>query len=585
MSLTEIEQLYNFGKNNEALTLISKISDPNFDIQIFKCFLLFRLSKIQDADELANKLLEESQSKSDVLKFSALVAKARVHGTWAKWDMSFALELINDAEEIFKKQKSASQNQLKRMQAELLYVKGDLQFMQESDKNLSISTLNKSIDLFEEVGDHRGKGYSKAQMGFIKFVIGETDEAIRILKENSIFTQSQKIWDANALTGAYLSEIATLLGDFEVAVQKGKEAVLILEEHGFKNLSIDSYCRRNLAIAYSAIGQYDDSILEFNSAIKIAKQIGEPHQIGSSLYYLADIERKLGNIDNSIAKFKESLSILEEIQDTNCIINANLRLAKALMSKNDYKEAYQPLVESIEIRGLKKGEIIPLSVYSFTDNLLELVIVAKELGKDLEVEKYLNHLESFVKMHSSPKFIFQLNLAKALVEKKSNRAKYKIQAQNRLENLVAQEINDDELNVRAIINYCELLLEELKTYGEKEVLDEILALSKTLIDIGEKQKSFSLQIESLLLEGQLRLIQGEAEVSLEKFKKASEIATTYKLKRFENKASILKKNLEQEMEIWKSRYQENIPIFDRIEESHIMDYMESAIKMRDFLNE
>ncbi|MHA1983404.1 MAG: hypothetical protein ACW967_03540 [Candidatus Hodarchaeales archaeon] len=43
------------------------------------------------------------------------------------------------------------------------------------------------------------------------------------------------------------------------------------------------------------------------------------------------------------------------------------------------------------------------------------------------------------------------------------------------------------------------------------------------------------------------------------------------------------KEFGQEMETWKTRYQENIPIFERIEESQIMYYMDSA-KMRDFLN-
>jgi len=139
--------------------------------------------------------------------------------------------------------------------------------------------------------------------------------------------------------------------------------------------------------------------------------------------------------------------------------------------------------------------------------------------------------------------------------------------------------------VLAIINYCDLLLEELKTYGEEEVLREIIGLSKILTNISKRQNSFPLKIESLLLEGKLKLIQGEASVSLDKFNQAYDIASDHRLKGFKRKAFDLIKNLEDELEKWKKLYAANASIAEKIETSQIASYLKSAVKLRNFLQE
>ena len=63
------------------------------------------------------------------------------------------------------------------------------------------------------------------------------------------------------------------------------------------------------------------------------------------------------------------------------------------MSKNEYQDAYEPLLKSFNIRGWHEIEEnnLPISVYYFSETLLELIIVTNELGQDLETKKYLNH--------------------------------------------------------------------------------------------------------------------------------------------------------------------------------------------------
>lgn len=583
MSLNEIVKFYNSGRNKKALAIITEIADPSIEVLIFKCYILNRMSKSDEAYNLANEILEKSRSSSDAVKFSALAVKVRSIGGMGKTEWTLAKEYISSAEDIFEGLNDQTKSKLKRWSAELLFDKAFLEFMLVADKKSALSIFNQCKILYEDLGDKRGTAFTESWKAACTYHLGKINEAKIILEENLIFTQSHQIWDGKAFTLGTLSYMLNMLGDSEIALQKCKEAVLLVNEYDFK--WVGAWVGKYLALIYSSLGQYELAIKELNKVIDTTRYLGDLHNYCSALFYLADIERKLGDIDSAIIKFEKSRIILEEIKDVVCTIDVNFRLAKAFISKNDYQKAYQPLLRSFEIRGWKDEEGIktPLSIYYYTETLLELIIVTKGLSKDLEAEKYIGYLESFVSSHSTERFNFQLNLAKALIEKKGSRAKYRISAQNKLEELVAQRIKDDELNTRAIINYCELLLEELKTYGEKEVLDEIITLSKKLSVIAERQKASPLKIEGLLLEGQLLLIKGEAEISMNKFNQAYDLATKYKLKRFEKKASMLIENLEREIEKWETLYNKNIPMIERIDNSKIISYINKAIKVRDFL--
>ncbi|MHA2253122.1 MAG: tetratricopeptide repeat protein [Candidatus Kariarchaeaceae archaeon] len=536
------------------------------------------MSKITEAYILANDLLEKSQSSSDDIKFRALAAKIRSIGVYGKSEWILAMDYIKSADRIFDRLNETTREKIKLWRAEILCDKGILQFMFISDKLTAIASLQQSFDLYEELGDQRGMGYARAWIAMSKYVEGKPDEAMKVLGDNLIQTHAHQIWDAKLLTIIFEGSILDLLGDEKTAIQKGEETVSLALEYNLKWWEGES--RFYLGTSYASNGRYEQAIDEFKISLKISRELGDKHIEAKSLCNLADIERRLGDIDLAIDKLEESRLILEDIQDVNCLMDVNFKLAKALTSKNAYEKAYHLLVRCLELGGAT-NEQTPHNVYYYPETLLELIIVSKELGKDKEVDTYLNYLESFASTHPSEKFNFQLNLAKALVEKKGTRVKHKVSSQNRLEKLVAHPIEIIELNVRAIINYCELLIVELETYGEEEVLDEIIGLSQKLNDMAESQKLYPLKIESLLLEGKLRLIEGEVKMSLDRFNQAYEIASQYNLHQFEQKASELMTNIDNELEKWEILYHDNISLIERVKQSQISRYINEVIKLAD----
>ena len=62
------------------------------------------------------------------------------------------------------------------------------------------------------------------------------------------------------------------------------------------------------------------------------------------------------------------------------------------------------------------------------------------------------------------------------------------------------------LAVEAIIHSCDLLLIELRTFNKPETLEKIQELVNKLLEIGTKQKSFTVIVQAYLLHSQLSLM-------------------------------------------------------------------------------
>ena len=77
-----------------------------------------------------------------------------------------------------------------------------------------------------------------------------------------------------------------------------------------------------------------------------------------------------------------------------------------------------------------------------------------------------------------------------------------------LQDIVTSEIIDHQFTLIACKHLAELLLDELKTYGEQEVVDELQVILQTMQEIAQEQHMFPIMIEALLLQAQIVLLEG-----------------------------------------------------------------------------
>jgi hypothetical protein len=80
------------------------------------------------------------------------------------------------------------------------------------------------------------------------------------------------------------------------------------------------------------------------------------------------------------------------------------------------------------------------------------------------------------------------DLANALILKKQSRVMFKVDAQRILAKIVNDKVIDHEMTIIAMLNLCDLLLDEWQTYNQEEVLKELMELLDKLYLVGYEYK-------------------------------------------------------------------------------------------------
>ena len=174
----------------------------------------------------------------------------------------------------------------------------------------------------------------------------------------------------------------------------------------------------------------------------------------------------------------------------------------------------------------------------------------------------------------------QSKLSEAISLKQERRAKYKFQAQQILEEIVKQEVIDHELTLFAMFNLCEILLDELKTYGENEVLREFENLSKKVFELAKSKNTSSWIVDALLLQHKLDLIKGNLDEASVKLDNALQITKVENDEMLEKKVISERINFEKEIVKWETLTTEGASIINRIEQAGLVEYIQKAEIMK-----
>jgi hypothetical protein len=178
-------------------------------------------------------------------------------------------------------------------------------------------------------------------------------------------------------------------------------------------------------------------------------------------------------------------------------------------------------------RSISLGKNFPGYRYNVILCIFPLIQLFAEKNQEEMSYQYLGELEEIINKFPSKLNSKYHQAAKAIILKASSRPKNWMQALIILEEVVEEiwegEIIDSELIIIALINLCELLMNEFSISGEKEVMDELEKHTNKLEEIANKQKSLSyilrLEVKNIqLLTIWLKTIYSLANVNLKKAK-------------------------------------------------------------------
>ena len=325
---------------------------------------------------------------------------------------------------------------------------------------------------------------------------------------------------------------------------------------------------------YFLKGDLDQALEYFQKGMSLFKEIGNKPDLADSHTKIGNIYGLKGDLNQALKHFQNSLAIYKEIDNNHEIAILNISISSVYSMKGMVNQARKSLEQTLKyFQG--KTSLLRNAIY-ISEILCDLIRLALGQQENSVANQWFQYLEE-IETQTEHKYVnLSYRLAKALILKQSPRMHQKMQAQQILINIVAEDIINHEKTIIAMQNLCELLLDELKTYGEQEVLEEAKNIITKLYEIGQEQHSYILIVNSLILKAKFALLEGEISDANELLEKALQIAEENNLPRQLIQVQKEKQLLESQLESWKILVDGNAPLYDLIQKANVHEYIKEA---------
>lgn len=207
-------------------------------------------------------------------------------------DLDAALIYLEEAKKI-----SATLNYTKG-KAKSTYIEG-VNHVRQSNLDEAIEQFEKSIELYEKIGEKEGLSSNYNGIGIVYYYKGDYNKSIEYYKKSLQIDEESK--DKSKITSSL----------------------------------------NNIGGSYGDIGEFDKAIYYYHRALKINKSSGDQKKISNSYNNLGTIYDDQGNFPLALEYYKKSLSIFEKIRDT-------LGMSRALNNIGIIYKHYENFDKAIE---------------------------------------------------------------------------------------------------------------------------------------------------------------------------------------------------------------------------------------------
>ena len=319
---------------------------------------------------------------------------------------------------------------------------------------------------------------------------------------------------------------------------------------------------------YAELGEYDQAIKFFNQSlsikdIRIETKITIFSRLGLIAYNRGEFEKALKN-------FKQAALYAEDSHNT-------LRLAENLAwvggvysTKGDYEQAIKHLERSLTLIEKTYPFAMELSLYW-------LVTINLDKNFDEKAQMYLRRYKKLADQieQNGPRPSVLYRLAKARVLKKGGRTRDRAEAEKLLKEVIeARSTTHAPSFMGALFTLCDLYLEELEVYNDLDIISEITPLITRLLNISEKEHSYWWLASALFLQAKLTLIQIDIPKTQELLIKAQNIAESHGIQYLARMISKEHDRLLEQINLWNTLKKRNAPVSERLKLSSIKGVLE-----------
>lgn len=436
--------------------------------------------------------------------------------------------------------------------------------------------LDESLKEVEKLQEKKGltrenQTACKILKGAIFINMGNQKKGLSLAEE--AFVESQQLNATELCVDALIAKADALfrLGQLETAI----ESLEMAEDYLGKLPHLDpleqtereAHMSHRKGTIYWNQGKLTLALKNLKKSLFIRRQLGNQRNIAASLNNIGLVYLQKGELNKAMESFQESLAIGKELGLPHYVAAILGNIGTIRQAKGEFEEAYACYERAIELfKEIGNDSYISEALY-------RMITLKIEEEHPEEAEQYLKELEE-INQKGDHKIIDQrFRLSKAMLLKTSDRTIHKAEAQKLFQEIAEEEVIDHELTVLAMLNLCELLLVELKNFGNEAVLEEIEQLANQLLEIASHQNSFSLLAETYLLESKLALIKLDLRKAQQLLTQAQMIAEEKGLKKLAVNLSNEHDSLLMQLNKWKNLAERRASLSERLEMVKLEDML------------
>lgn len=475
-------------------------------------------------------------------------------------------EILNDADHLtFCLIKSSLLEKLGKNKESYSFAEQAYQESQKLNNSLlSIDALNlKAATLLWRGGVHKALDNAYE-------LVERSEELLKSFKRESPVEVQRK----EALIYYVKAVIFWFKGNINQAIEYGMKSLALREKIGIKHEIAESLLIIGAGYSFSK-SDLVTALYYANRCQVLAEEINYHKVISWNQVNLGIIYGLKGEFEKSLNYSEQALSFFEKIDDKGWTSATLNNISEIYFEKGDFDKASEYLQKSL-------GIMRKIGSKWMTSHILHGIVSLNVIKGNTELaQESLEELKEINDQTDNKTIKYIYLLSKAIILKSSSRIHDRAKAENIFKQIIQGEIIKTEIPIDALINMCELLLDEMKLTNNFEILDELEPYITQLLDIAEKSNSFWVLAETYTLQAKLSLLTSDLKKARQLLTKAQQIAEKQGISRLAAKISIEHDNLLRELNKWEMVNEGDIPLNERMQLAQIDNQMKNLLWDRD----
>ncbi|MHA2394100.1 MAG: tetratricopeptide repeat protein [Promethearchaeota archaeon] len=329
-------------------------------------------------------------------------------------------------------------------------------------------------------------------------------------------------------------------------------------------------------------GNNDVALKYHAESIKLSKETNSNYLLCLNYMSMTYVYDEIGEITLAIEYGEKSLSLIPERENFSVLSRKATiynKMGMSYYSKGDLERALECNIQSLEFSKKTQGRVGIGVIYM---SVIAILLAKNDLEK---ARSYLHQFKEYNANYGSTEYYSEFRerfllllyqCAKALILKKSDRMRDRVEAENILKKIVKEEDPNADPYLFEIVltNLCGLYFEEFRFSHNMEILDEIQPLIIQLQNLPQTPGSFSSLANLKLLQAKLALLQVSMVEARKLLTEAQKIANEHGLRLLAKEISREHDHLLEELKLWESFKKTQASVEERLKLASIDSVME-----------